>query len=181
MQEDDSSHDASSGEATPLAAQQIPRNSSASNADEEVGVVATRKLTSAAGIPTSMATADETELQTRGSSSIRSIGSWASRRRLPFFGNGGVSSPTRLNSKLAALVDAYERSDVAADISRDRNEPAASGVANDVEAVVAFHGYRRATGWTQFTILSGRAFKNLYRNPMLMLSHYAVSILIARA
>ncbi|MBW0461115.1 hypothetical protein O181_000830 [Austropuccinia psidii MF-1] len=31
----------------------------------------------------------------------------------------------------------------------------------------------------QFLVLSGRAFKNLYRNPMLMLSHYLLAIVLA--
>jgi ATP-binding cassette, subfamily G (WHITE), member 2 len=36
-------------------------------------------------------------------------------------------------------------------------------------------------GWaSQFVILSGRTFKNLYRNPMLMLTHYSIAILMAR-
>ena len=40
-------------------------------------------------------------------------------------------------------------------------------------------GYRRL-GWTsQFLILSRRTWRNLYRNPMLMLTHYAIAILLA--
>lgn len=39
--------------------------------------------------------------------------------------------------------------------------------------------HRRASFWQQFMILSGRAFKNLYRNPMLMLSHYMLAIILA--
>ncbi|KXS11308.1 hypothetical protein M427DRAFT_73054 [Gonapodya prolifera JEL478] len=38
---------------------------------------------------------------------------------------------------------------------------------------------KRATWWTQFTILSGRTFKNMYRNPNLLLGHYAVTLLVA--
>ena len=35
-------------------------------------------------------------------------------------------------------------------------------------------------GWlSQFVILSKRTFKNLYRNPMLMLTHYSIAILMA--
>ncbi|KAH9814198.1 hypothetical protein DFH28DRAFT_972577 [Melampsora americana] len=37
----------------------------------------------------------------------------------------------------------------------------------------------KASLWQQFRILSGRAFKNLYRNPMLMLSHYLLAIVLA--
>jgi ABC-type multidrug transport system ATPase subunit len=38
----------------------------------------------------------------------------------------------------------------------------------------------RKVGWTrQFVILSQRTWRNLYRNPMLMLTHYAIAILLA--
>jgi ABC-type multidrug transport system ATPase subunit len=37
----------------------------------------------------------------------------------------------------------------------------------------------RPTFWTQFVILSRRTFTNFYRNPMLMWSHYGVSITVA--
>jgi hypothetical protein len=38
----------------------------------------------------------------------------------------------------------------------------------------------RASWFTQFRILSDRTFKNLYRNPMLMLTHYCISVYLAR-
>lgn len=80
------------------------------------------------------------------------------------------------SAHLASLVDAYRTSDIAKEIrqtSRDGVEQSlGSGVENTPEV-------KRATWWTQFTILSGRAFKNLYRNPMLMLSHYAISIVVS--
>jgi ATP-binding cassette subfamily G (WHITE) protein 2 len=40
-------------------------------------------------------------------------------------------------------------------------------------------GYARIGYWGQFTILSQRTWRNLYRNPMLMLTHYAIAILLA--
>ncbi|KAI9656293.1 MAG: hypothetical protein M1821_004956 [Bathelium mastoideum] len=40
-------------------------------------------------------------------------------------------------------------------------------------------GYRKAGWFTQFTILSRRTWRNLYRNPMLMLTHYAIAIILA--
>lgn len=40
-------------------------------------------------------------------------------------------------------------------------------------------GYARIGYWRQFTILSQRTWRNLYRNPMLMLTHYAIAILLA--
>ena len=39
-------------------------------------------------------------------------------------------------------------------------------------------GYARVGYYRQFVILSQRTWKNLYRNPMLMLTHYAISILL---
>ncbi|KAI9807854.1 MAG: hypothetical protein M1825_005160 [Sarcosagium campestre] len=43
----------------------------------------------------------------------------------------------------------------------------------------SFKGYRRV-GWArQFAILSKRTWRNLYRNPILMLTHYAIAILLA--
>ena len=40
-------------------------------------------------------------------------------------------------------------------------------------------GRRRASWGTQFRILSGRAFKNLYRDPALLAAHYLSSIALA--
>lgn len=40
-------------------------------------------------------------------------------------------------------------------------------------------GYKRITWFSQFVLLSRRTFKNLYRNPMLLLTHYAIAILLA--
>lgn len=40
-------------------------------------------------------------------------------------------------------------------------------------------GYARAGYFRQFIILSGRTWKNLYRDPMLMLTHYAIAIVLA--
>src|SRR5699024_9955256 len=40
-------------------------------------------------------------------------------------------------------------------------------------------GYARVGYLRQFLILSQRTWKNLYRNPMLMLTHYAIAIILA--
>lgn len=40
-------------------------------------------------------------------------------------------------------------------------------------------GRKRATWATQFSILSGRAFKNLYRDPALLTAHYMGSVALA--
>lgn len=41
-------------------------------------------------------------------------------------------------------------------------------------------GRQRASWGTQFRILSGRAFKNLYRDPALLTAHYTSSVALAR-
>ncbi|KAF9113682.1 hypothetical protein BGX27_001045 [Mortierella sp. AM989] len=38
--------------------------------------------------------------------------------------------------------------------------------------------YRRASWWTQFKILADRTLKNIYRDPMLMLAHFVMSIFL---
>jgi hypothetical protein len=92
---------------------------------------------------------------------------------------------------LAALVDAYATSEIAADIKSDielakRNAGAADGArANgdelpDIAAeTTLLRGRKRASLWTQFRILSGRAFKNLYRDPALLTAHYTSSVALA--
>lgn len=89
--------------------------------------------------------------------------------------------------QLATLVIACRGSDGAkiteAEITRIEAGESADGVPNDQrdvsEEIALLRGYDKATFWTQFRLLSGRAFKNLYRNPMLMFAHYAVAVVMA--
>lgn len=86
------------------------------------------------------------------------------------------------------LVTSYINSDVAASIQEDISS-AVNG-ANSANGSTGGHSngglvsgtmksYRRV-GWSgQFAILSQRTWRNLYRNPMLMLTHYAIAILLA--
>lgn len=86
------------------------------------------------------------------------------------------------------LVSSYINSDVAASIHEDISS-AVNG-ANSANGSTGGHSngglvsgtmksYRRV-GWSgQFAILSQRTWRNLYRNPMLMLTHYAIAILLA--
>lgn len=48
----------------------------------------------------------------------------------------------------------------------------------NIHSSVVGKGYTRVGYYGQFIILSQRTWKNLYRNPMLMLTHYAISILL---
>ena len=86
------------------------------------------------------------------------------------------------------LVTNYATSDVASSVRDDINAAVSSattanGPANSQtnHAVVSglMKSYRRIGYLRQFLILSKRTWKNLYRNPMLMLTHYAIAILLA--
>ena len=57
------------------------------------------------------------------------------------------------------------------------NNGSASQPTDSVTAVGK--GYSRVGYMRQFIILSQRTWKNLYRNPMLMLTHYAIAIILA--
>ncbi|KZV98174.1 hypothetical protein EXIGLDRAFT_329136 [Exidia glandulosa HHB12029] len=84
------------------------------------------------------------------------------------------------NGKLDTLVEAYAQSDIASalafEITSVQQQPSETSFS---AATQDGKGRRRAHWTTQFRILSGRAFKNLYRNPALLLTHYAASITIA--
>ena len=95
-----------------------------------------------------------------------------------------------LSPQLASLVQAFMESDILAEINT--NIEAAKQRPEQVDEPDALHprealddsstirGRRRASYTTQFRILSGRAFKNLYRNPALLTAHYISSITVAR-
>ncbi|KAK7027255.1 FAD-dependent urate hydroxylase [Paramarasmius palmivorus] len=88
--------------------------------------------------------------------------------------------------KLAQLVTLYEQSGIAADIKAEAEgfqratQGNGSSETRDVAVETALlRGRKRASWGTQFRILSGRAFKNLYRDPALLMVHYSSAILIA--
>ena len=93
-------------------------------------------------------------------------------------------------SGLDTLISAYAASDVAGSLYDDiGNAIASSNEANGRprddqqpnERVAAgkLKGYRKVGRLGQFMILSKRTWRNLYRNPMLMLTHYAIAIVLA--
>ncbi|PBP22172.1 ABC-2 type transporter [Diplocarpon rosae] len=94
-------------------------------------------------------------------------------------------------SDLDVLVAAYQNSEIAGSIHNDINaaiESAqmANGSANghargngSASGGAIGRGYVRIGYVRQFLILSQRTWRNLYRNPMLMLTHYAIAILLA--
>lgn len=139
---------------------------------------------------------EETELQTRPNSlaepantSSNFIKRKTSQLLQAVSGTGKIDAP--LSPQLAALVDAYSSSEIASSLRAEINELAVS-VNQDasrpsdptqlpdviVESTL-LRGRQRASWTTQFRILSGRAFKNLYRDPALLAAHYLSSVAIA--
>ncbi len=86
------------------------------------------------------------------------------------------------------LVSSYVSSPVAGQVRDDINAAvssattangSANGGSNHAVVSGTMRGYRRVGYISQFMILSRRTWRNLYRNPMLMLTHYAIAILLA--
>jgi len=93
-----------------------------------------------------------------------------------------------IGTDLDILVSSYAISDVAGSIHDDikaavEGASIANGSANGGPNGAIVSGTMKAyprIGWVrQFMILSRRTWRNLYRNPMLMLTHYAIAILLA--
>jgi hypothetical protein len=89
---------------------------------------------------------------------------------------------------VAGLVDAYTASEIATAIraeiravAQPSQGPEGSEELPDVTVESELlRGRKRATWATQFSILSGRAFKNMYRDPALLTFQYSASIAAAR-
>ncbi|KAG6014925.1 hypothetical protein E4U54_004598 [Claviceps lovelessii] len=67
---------------------------------------------------------------------------------------------------------------VAAEVNGTNNNDHRHGMSNTNVGPVG-RGYARIGYWDQFIILSQRTWKNLYRDPFLMLTHYAIAIILA--
>lgn len=98
-------------------------------------------------------------------------------------------APTASND-LDALVQAYSLSDIAGNVHEDIHTAVtaaqnATGLVNgnaengSHKSSAVGKGYMRIGFFRQFMILSTRTWRNLYRNPLLMLTHYAIAILLA--
>lgn len=103
--------------------------------------------------------------------------------------------PASLENDLDVLVQSFAQSDIAGairdeiqqainDAQNSNGQNSANGFAtnggpNGTNGTGIGKGYTRVGYWRQFTILSQRTWRNLYRNPMLMLTHYAIAILLA--
>ncbi|OXV07259.1 hypothetical protein Egran_04981 [Elaphomyces granulatus] len=94
-----------------------------------------------------------------------------------------VPPPASGRTDLDALVASYAASDVATSVHDELAAAVQSAVTANGSVVpggtASFKGYARVGLLRQFTVLSQRTWRNLYRNPMLMLTHYAIAILLS--
>lgn len=133
---------------------------------------------------------DETELRTRPNSITSSTGNYIKRKTSQII-NAVTSASSAFDDPLppplASLVEAYASSNIASEIKAEMEEVARVNEAGSgnvelrdvaVESTL-LKGRKRASWMTQFRILSGRAFKNLYRDPALLAAHYLSSIALA--
>ncbi|KAF8343642.1 P-loop containing nucleoside triphosphate hydrolase protein, partial [Amanita rubescens] len=162
--------------------------------DEERGLAArSARIPSIKSRTSTSSNAEETELRTRSVvGSLRRRTSQLLEAVTP--STSTRADPTPVPPKLVELIDAYAKSDIAAGI-REEGEAFGRGNLNrqtegagldprqqlpDVaEETTLLRGRKRASWGTQFRILSGRAFKNLYRDPALLTAHYVASIALA--
>jgi ABC-type multidrug transport system ATPase subunit len=92
-------------------------------------------------------------------------------------------------TNLDILINAYASSDIANEIREDiASSIASANQANGINgsqepngfiAAGKLKGFKKVGLLGQFRILSLRTWRNLYRNPMLMLTHYAIAIVLA--
>ncbi|KAF7289666.1 ABC transporter protein [Mycena chlorophos] len=129
---------------------------------------------------------EETELRTRPNS-ITGAGNYVKRKTSQLLEAVSLSSSRKaanapIPPKLAALVAAYADSTIARNIKEEgealRQATTGEGLP-DVAVETLLRERQRAGYGTQFSILSGRAFKNLYRDAALLAAHYLSSIAFA--
>ncbi|KAJ6262287.1 hypothetical protein Dda_3094 [Drechslerella dactyloides] len=103
-----------------------------------------------------------------------------------------AGSSTREQTDLDVLIAAYLNSTASQQIHESitkivlaANNPDENGGSTGVDAradrlgTSPLAGFKRIGWFEQFYIVSSRTWKNLYRNPMLMLTHYAIPIVLA--
>ncbi|KAI8053515.1 hypothetical protein BDF22DRAFT_685095 [Syncephalis plumigaleata] len=97
--------------------------------------------------------------------------------------SGNDANVLIMSLHLKRLVKAYRRSELARqtleDIERQTSTIHGEPFGVEVPSFFDMTAPRRSSYWSQFCILSNRTFKNLYRNPYLMLTHYAISLFLA--
>ncbi|KAI8604700.1 putative ABC transporter [Dissophora ornata] len=101
------------------------------------------------------------------------------------------------NAHLESLVEGFKQSSILAEVEQDidtavqaaavpngnngRTTPSSRTSQQSPQqppSEKAVATYRRASWWSQFKILADRTLKNIYRDPMLMFSHYVMSIFL---
>ncbi|KAI1179051.1 hypothetical protein F4777DRAFT_535406 [Nemania sp. FL0916] len=96
--------------------------------------------------------------------------------------------PPAAGSNLDSLVQSYAESDIADTIHDEIQQAVAAAreangqngqVTGGSNGTAIGRGYARVSYIRQFIILSQRTWRNLYRNPLLMLTHYAIAIVLA--
>lgn len=152
-----------------------------------------RKKRSGAETPTSQAEEEQSLLESRNDPKA----SWfrLSRQPLDAAADSDDLPPDAANTgtNLDELIEAYRTSEVAKSVSEDIKEATHSRKPASVRSMngssggahVNDGGWRQVKGYRklgllgQFRIVSVRTWRNLYRNPMLMLAHYAIAIVLA--
>jgi hypothetical protein len=76
-------------------------------------------------------------------------------------------------------MDTSNAINAAASANSANGTPPAEANGNAPATAGKVKGYRKVGLLGQFVILSRRTWRNLYRNPMLMLTHYAIAIILA--
>lgn len=160
--------------------------------DEEQGLPpVTHSVPTSVRSITSNTPPDELELSTTSST-----GDYLKKKTSQIFNavNGyrnGQATDTTVAPGIATLVQAYLDSSVAAGIKAEGeqtvqeahqagpNAATSNELPDILEETLLLRGRKRASWGTQFRILSGRAFKNLYRDPALLAAHYISSIALA--
>ena len=169
---------------------------SASLRDEERAIPAPRRETNVlSGGQSPNPTDEETELQVRRNGNGNGASEGFLQRKTSQLlevvslstAQGSDPGPS-LMPHIAAFVDAYATSEIATairaeirSVAQPAQRPEGSDELPDVTVESELlRGRKRATWATQFRILSGRAFKNMYRDPALLTFQYSASIAAAR-
>lgn len=94
-----------------------------------------------------------------------------------------VAETDGLTTHIKQLVEYYEHSLVAIalkeNIQTAQQQNQQDEGSDDSLSTRSILIYKRPGPFRQFQILADRTFKNLYRNPMLMFSHYAMAVILA--
>ena len=148
---------------------------------------------STSGHSKSSSATEETEPQPRANSPSGSASGYVKKKTsqlLRAITPTSLPSDAPLAPRLQALVDAFASSAISTSLKEEIAQVSAGAHAAQngsnqlpdaaLETMIS-RGRRRASWITQFRILSGRAFKNLYRDPALLAAHYISAVLVARA